>query len=203
MKINNKTYQYIAYGLLILLVIITLIYCCSFKRNITKKIDFSKKINQNSNKIFSNENKQIINNNSLINEHIVGYSSNNNYSTINNNNNNNKNIEGFNNIRENFESKPEKVDKGVIDFIENKLKGITSEIGGENGKKEIKQILTNTKKVCNLESAKCMMNMIDEHKGPKTINLEKLLEDDSNENCIKCKKYTELSKSIQSIIDNL
>tara|TARA_B100000035_G_C20987740_1_gene548645 strand:- start:144 stop:743 length:600 start_codon:yes stop_codon:yes gene_type:complete len=199
MKINNKMCQYFAYGLLILLVIITLIYCCSFKKNITKKIEFSKKINQNSNKVFNNENKRNLNNSSLMNENIVGYSSNNNYSTI----NNSKNTEGFINIRENFESKPEKVDKGVLDYIENKLKGITSEIGGENGKKEIKQILTNTKKVCNLESAKCMMNMIDEHKGPKTINLEKLLEDDSSENCIKCKKYTELSKSIQSIIDNL
>lgn len=199
MKINNKICQYFAYGLLILLVIITLIYCCSFKKNITKKIEFSKKINQNSNKVYNNENKRNLNNSLSMNENIVGYSSNNNYSTI----NNSKNMEGFINIRENFESKPEKVDKGVLDYIENKLKGITSEIGGENGKKEIKQILTNTKKVCNLESAKCMMNMIDEHKGPKTINLEKLLEDDSSENCIKCKKYTELSKSIQSIIDNL
>ena len=199
MKINNKICQYIAYGLLILLVIITLIYCCSFKKNITKKIEFSKKINQNSNKVFNNENKRNLNNNSSINENIIAYSSNNNYSTI----NNNKNIEGFNNIRENFESKSEKIDNGVLDYIQNKLKGITSEIGGENGKKEIKQVLTNTKKVCNLESAKCMMNMIDENKGPKTINLDKLLEDDSSENCIKCKKYTELSKSIQSIIDNL
>ena len=199
MKINNKTYQYIAYGLLILLIIITLIYCCSFKKNIKKKLEFSKKINENSNKTFNNETNKNLNNNLLVSNHIVGYNSNNNYTTI----NNSKNIEGFNNIRENFESKPEKVDKGVIDFIENKLKGITSEIGGENGKKEIKQVLTNTKKVCNLESAKCMMNMIDENKGPKTINLEKLLEDDSSENCIKCKKYTELSKSIQSIIDNL
>ena len=34
-------------------------------------------------------------------------------------------------------------------------------------------------------------------------DLENILDDESDENCIKCKKYTELSTSIKSIIDNL
>ena len=112
-------------------------------------------------------------------------------------------VEGFYNLREGYSSKPQVTNENILDFIDNKLKGITSELGGDKGRKETKQILVNTKKVCNLESAKCMMNMIDENKGPKTIDLERMLEDDTNENCIKCKKYTELSNSIQSIIDNL
>ena len=58
-------------------------------------------------------------------------------------------------------------------------------------------------KICDLECAKCMVTMIDEHKSLKTIDLENILEDETNENCIKCKKYTELSSSIKSIIDNL
>ena len=91
----------------------------------------------------------------------------------------------------------------VFKIIENKLKGLVEELGGNEGKSETKKILVNTKKICDLECAKCMMTMISDKKSVKTIDLENILDDETNENCIKCKKYTELSTSIKSIIDNL
>lgn len=91
----------------------------------------------------------------------------------------------------------------VFKIIENKLKGLVQELGGNEGKSETKKILVNTKKICDLECAKCMMTMMSEKKSLKTIDLENILADETNENCIKCKKYTELSSSIKSIIDNL
>ena len=98
-------------------------------------------------------------------------------------------------------------DGGSIAFpfkiIENKLKGLVQELGGSEGKSETKKILVNTKKICDLECAKCMMTMMSEKKSMKTIDLENILADETNENCMKCKKYTELSSSIKSIIDNL
>ena len=45
--------------------------------------------------------------------------------------------------------------------------------------------------------------MLQENKGLRSINLDNLANDDSSENCMKCKKYTELSKSLQSMIDSL
>ena len=91
----------------------------------------------------------------------------------------------------------------IFKVIENKLKGLVEELGGQEGKSETKKILVNTKKICDLECAKCMMTMISDKKSVKTIDLENILEDETNENCIRCKKYTELSSSIKSIIDNL
>jgi ClpP class serine protease len=91
----------------------------------------------------------------------------------------------------------------VFKIIENKLKGLVQELGGNEGKSETKKILVNTKKICDLECAKCMMTMMSEKKSMKTIDLENILADETNENCIRCKKYTELSSSIKSIIDNL
>ncbi len=91
----------------------------------------------------------------------------------------------------------------VFKIIENKLKGLVQELGGNEGKSETKKILVNTKKICDLECAKCMMTMMSEKKSMKTIDLENILDDETDENCIKCKKYTELSSSIKSIIDNL
>jgi len=91
----------------------------------------------------------------------------------------------------------------VFKIIENKLKGLVQELGGNEGKSETKKILVNTKKICDLECAKCMMTMMSEKKSMKTIDLENILADETNENCIKCKKYTELYSSIKSIIDNL
>jgi hypothetical protein len=91
----------------------------------------------------------------------------------------------------------------IFKIIENKLKGLVQELGGSEGKSETKKILVNTKKICDLECAKCMMTMMSEKKSMKTIDLENILADETDENCMKCKKYTELSSSIKSIIDNL
>ena len=59
------------------------------------------------------------------------------------------------------------------------------------------------KEISDLECAKCMMMMMEEHKGVKALDLDKLSEDDSSEMCIKCKNYTALSTSIKNMIDNL
>ncbi len=91
----------------------------------------------------------------------------------------------------------------IFKIIENKLKGLVQELGGNEGKTETKKILVNTKKICDLECAKCMKTMMSEKISMKTIDLENILADETDENCIKCKKYTELSSSIKSIIDNL
>lgn len=127
-------------------------------------------------------------------------------------------ITNVNSNKENFNTKEDsKVTEGfssttndntmknddIFKIIENKLKGLVQELGGTEGKSETKKILVNTKKICDLECAKCMMTMMSEKKSMKTIDLENILADETNENCIKCKKYTELSSSIKSIIDNL
>ena len=91
----------------------------------------------------------------------------------------------------------------VFKVIENKLKGLVQELGGNEGKTETKKILLNTKKICDLECAKCMMTMLNEKKSINSINIEGVLDDETDENCIKCKKYTALSTSITNIINNL
>jgi hypothetical protein len=93
--------------------------------------------------------------------------------------------------------------QSLFKIIDNKLKGLMQELGGEEGNAETKKLLTSTKKICDLECAKCMMAMISDKQSLKTIDLENLMEDETNENCILCKKYTHLSQSIDSIINNL
>jgi hypothetical protein len=123
----------------------------------------------------------------------------------------NSNKENFNNkknskVTEGFSSTTDDTSKkndDIFKVIDNKLKGLVQELGGNEGKSETKKILVNTKKICDLECAKCMMTMISDKKSVKTIDLENILTDETDENCIKCKKYTELSSSIKSIIDNL
>ena len=108
--------------------------------------------------------------------------------------------------REGFKPLRTKDDINITNISElmiNKAKGLIQEIGGEEGKKETITILKNTKKVSNLECAKCMMKMIDNSKSLKTIDVDNLLFNEDDENCIKCKKYTELSNTIQNMIDNL
>lgn len=118
------------------------------------------------------------------------------YTNIKNNNNNNS--EGY----KNFGNKKTS-ENDITNIIENKLKALTQELGNADGLKECKQTLKKTKKICDMESAKCMMNMLNENKGLKSINIDNVADDESSENCIKCKKYTELSKSIQNMIDSL
>jgi len=91
----------------------------------------------------------------------------------------------------------------IFRMIENKLKGLSLELGGPEGKAETKKILTNTKKICDLECAKCMMSMLNDKKSINSINIEGVLDDETDENCIRCKKYSALSTSITSIINNL
>ena len=114
----------------------------------------------------------------------------------------NSNKEGFTSNR-NLKENKYKTDDNLLKMIENKLRGLTEELGGNEGKKEVKSLLTSTKKIVNLECAKCMMNMLDDNKGAKSINVESLIENENSDNCIKCKKYTELSDTINSMINNL
>ena len=119
------------------------------------------------------------------------------YNSIRNNTNINSNKEGYKNIKET------NTNNDIVYIIENKLKSLTEELGGKNGKKEVTDILKNFKEIINLECAKCMMDMIQNTKGAKSINIENLLDDSNDDNCNKCKKYTELSKTISNIIDNI
>ena len=110
-------------------------------------------------------------------------------------------------VKEGFTSKykASKLEKNndIFSLIDRKLKALTQEIGGNEGKNEVKEILKSSKKICNLECAKCMMNMIEDKKGMKSIDFENLFDDENDDNCIKCKKYTELSTSLQGMIDSL
>ena len=167
-------YTFITYGLLTLLIIF--IYSISFKYKF-------KTAQQLSFRSFTNLNS----NNTNIKENFDGKKN------------------SITNVKEGFTYDTNDTTKNndVFKIIENKLKGLVEELGGNEGKSETKKILVNTKKICDLECAKCMMTMISDKKSVKTIDLENILEDETNENCIKCKKYTELSSSIKSIIDNL
>lgn len=112
-------------------------------------------------------------------------------------------------IIENFEglfdkkTSIESSEDSIFALINRKLESLEKELGGDNGKKDIKNILKKTKKVCDLECSKCIMNMINKNKNIKTIDLDSLVEDDSSNDCIKCKNYTELSNSIKNMIDSL
>ena len=175
---TNTNYTFITYGLLTLLIIF--IYSISFKYKF-------KTAQQLSFRSFTNLNS----NNTNIKENFIGIK--------NDIKNDIKNVkEGFT-----YDTNDTTKNNDVFKIIENKLKGLVEELGGNEGKSETKKILVNTKKICDLECAKCMMTMISDKKSVKTIDLENILEDETNENCIKCKKYTELSSSIKSIIDNL
>jgi hypothetical protein len=96
-----------------------------------------------------------------------------------------------------------KASDDIFRMIDNKLKGLSLELGGAEGRAETKKILTNTKKICDLECAKCMMSMLNDKKSINSINIEGVLDDETDENCIRCKKYSALSTSITSIINNL
>lgn len=91
----------------------------------------------------------------------------------------------------------------IFVLIDRKLKGLTEELGGSKGTKEVKKILEKTKKISDLECAKCMMMMIEDNKGVKALDLDALVNDDASDMCLKCKNYTSLSTSIKSMIDNL
>jgi len=129
------------------------------------------------------------------------------FRSLTNQNSNATNIKegfSFNNSENKVTNNASKVEtESLFKIIDNKLKGLMQELGGEEGNTETKKLLTSTKKICDLECAKCMTSMISEQKSLKTIDLENIMSDETNENCLKCRKYTELSKSIDSIINNL
>jgi|UniRef100_A0A6C0H545 hypothetical protein len=170
---TNTNYTFITYGLLALLIIF--IYAISFKYKFktAQQLSFSSFTNANSNKETFNNKIKSDKNNTNITE---GFTDDNTSTTKNDD---------------------------VFKVIENKLKGLVQELGGNDGKTETKKILVSTKKICDLECAKCMMTLISDKKSLKTIDLENILDDETDETCIKCKKYTELSSQIKSIIDNL
>lgn len=87
--------------------------------------------------------------------------------------------------------------------ITRKIKALKSELGDQQGIDNIKQIMTNAKKVCNYEASKCMMNLLSSNKSTTSINLENLLNDPDNNECKRCKDYTELSDKLKQLIDNL
>lgn len=119
--------------------------------------------------------------------------------------NSNKSTNNNSNLVEGFSLGASKIkkDDDIFLIIDRKLKGLSEELGGSSGKKEVKEILKKTKEISDLECAKCMMMMMEDNKGVRTIDLDKLVEDDSSEMCIKCKNYTSLSTSIKNMIDNL
>jgi hypothetical protein len=96
----------------------------------------------------------------------------------------NSNKENFNNkkdskVTEGFSSTSDDTSKkndDIFKVIDNKLKGLVQELGGNEGKSETKKILVNTKKICDLECSKCMMSMISDKRSVKTIDLENISE---------------------------
>ena len=74
--------------------------------------------------------------------------------------------ENYDNIKEGFkeglsESNYNKNETdSIFKMIDNKLRGLTLELGGNEGKSETKKILTSTKKICDMECAKCMMDSL-------------------------------------------
>ena len=123
-----------------------------------------------------------------------------------------KDINAFNageyqlNMREGFvgSKKNEKSikDDSIDACIVRKIDATRDELGGESGCKDIKKILKDVKESCNLEAAKSIMNLLSSNKSAKTINLHNVLNSDDEESN-NFKNYTELSKNLQDIIDNI
>lgn len=173
MKFDYKTLQNYSYILLITLFIFVIIYCMNFKNSIITRLNFREHTNINSN------NSSNLNNSSLVNPSLV---------------------EGFS---LGLSSKKLEKEDDIFVLIDRKLKGLIEELGGSKGTKEVKKILEKTKKISDLESAKCLMKMIEDNKSVKALDLDALVNDDSSESGLKCKNYTALSTSIKSMIDNL
>jgi hypothetical protein len=108
--------------------------------------------------------------------------------------------EGFS-VREGFTFNTNTVKDDDLDTcIERKLNSLKTECGNID---DMKNIFDNAKKACNLEAAKCMMNILSANKNSKTIDLENILNDRDNKDCKRCRDYTELSEKLKDIIDNL
>ena len=174
--LNNKLYTFITYLFLVVLIFVIFSLSFKYKFKTAQKLSFRSLTNKNSNAPIK-ENFGAMNMKKGLKE-------------------------GFKEGLDESEFNKKESDS-IFRMIDNKLKGLSLELGGNEGKAETKKILTSTKKICDLECAKCMMTMLSDNKSLKTIDLENILDDETDENCIKCKKYTELSGHIKSIIDNL
>ena len=174
----SNNYTFITYLLLVILIFVIFSLSFKYKYKTAQKLSFRGLTNKNSNATTKE-----------------------NFSTM--------NIKGGGGFKEGFkegltESNYNKNETdSIFKMIDNKLRGLTLELGGNEGRSETKKILTSTKKICDMECAKCMMTMLNDKKSINSINIEGILDDETDENCIKCKKYTALSTSITSIINNL
>jgi hypothetical protein len=175
---NNNNYTFITYLLLVILIFVIFSLSFKYKFKSAQKLSFRSLTNKNSNAT-TKENFSV------------------------------NNIKGGGGFKEGFKEGlngsdyNKKASDDIFRMIDNKLKGLSLELGGPEGKAETKKILTNTKKICDLECAKCMMVMLNDKKSINSINIEGVLDDETDENCIRCKKYSALSTSITSIINNL
>tara|TARA_B100000902_G_C27322663_1_gene925843 strand:+ start:18099 stop:18617 length:519 start_codon:yes stop_codon:yes gene_type:complete len=116
---------------------------------------------------------------------------------------NTDNREGFT-VREGFIFDTEKKNEDNVDeCINRKLSSLKTELGGDKGINDIKNILKNAKKICDYEATKSMMNLLSANKSTKTINLEDILNDHENKDCGRCKDYTELSSKLKDMLDNI
>ena len=184
MKFSNKYMEYIAYGSIIFLLFIIISSTFKHQENILRDLSFRKNTNLQSNidgyqNIKINK-KQPTNNekNTKTNNNIEGFS-NNQFTEINSN-------ELFNNI-------------------DQQISNLMQDIGGQEGKNKLKQNLTATKKVCDLESAKSIISMLGNTNTEEInlYNIDHLLNNNYGSENIRYKKYTELSKTIQNIIDGI
>ena len=173
---NNKLYTFITYLFLVVLIFVIFSLSFKYKFKTAQKLSFRSLTNKNSNAPIK-ENFGAMNMKKGFKE---GFK------------------EGLNESEFN-----KKESDSIFRMIDNKLKGLSLELGGNEGKAEAKKILTSTKKICDLECAKCMMSMLNDKKSINSINIEGVLDDETDENCIRCKKYTALSTSITNIINNL
>jgi hypothetical protein len=118
--------------------------------------------------------------------------------------NKNSNIEGFTNDKAKTKLQPEKIDHdSLLELIDNKLKYLIMDLGNQKDIEKTRQILKKTKKISDIESSKCIMGILDNNRDNKDFSIENILHNDYDEKCVKYRKYTELSQSIQSIINNL
>jgi len=172
----SNNYTFITYLLLVILIFVIFSLSFKYKFKSAQKLSFRSSTNKNSNATTKE---------------------------------NYNNIKGGGGFKEGFKEGlngsdyNKKASDDIFRMIDNKLKGLSLELGGTEGKAETKKILTNTKKICDLECAKCMMSMLNDKKSINSINIEGVLDDETDENCIRCKKYSALSTSITSIINNL
>lgn len=173
---NNNNYTFITYLLLVILIFVIFSLSFKYKFKTAQKLSFRSLTNKNSNATT----KESFGTMNMKKGFKEGFK------------------EGLNESEFN-----KKASNDIFRMIDNKLKGLSLELGGDEGKAETKKILTSTKKICDLECAKCMMSMLHDKKSINSINIEGVLDDETDENCIRCKKYTALSTSITSIINNL